>query len=115
MIKKDYTRDILALDDAQLEQFMREWVDSKTCSYVEVTRFSGAGDRGRDVVGFLSKERHEGPWHNYQCKQYKNLLPVAKALCEIGKVLYYAFKREFSPPNSYMFVAPRGVVRNLET
>ena len=114
MIKKDYGRLILSLTDIELEKFIRDWVDSKKSSYVEVTRFSGAGDLGRDVVGFLSKERHEGSWHNYQCKQYAKTLPTDIGLCEIGKILYYAFQKEFSAPAQYFFVAPKGVNRNLE-
>jgi hypothetical protein len=53
-------RQILALTDDQLEQFVREWTSHKK-EYVEVQRFSGPGDKGRDVVGYLTKERHEGP------------------------------------------------------
>lgn len=115
MSKTNYDRLILALDDTELEKFVRDWVDYKKSSYVEVTRFSGSGDLGRDVVGFLSKDRHEGAWHNYQCKQYAKNLPTDTALCEIGKILYYAFQDEFSAPAQYFFVAPRGVNLNLET
>lgn len=115
MAKKKYDRDVLALDDVQLEQFVLDWVNSKTTQYVESTSFSGAGDLGRDVVGFLSENKHEGAWHNYQCKQYAKRIPTDKALCEIGKILYYAFQGEFTAPTAYFFVAPRGVNRNLET
>lgn len=115
MTKKIYDRDVLALDDVQLEQFVLDWVNSKTTQYVETTSFSGAGDLGRDVVGFLSVNKHEGAWHNYQCKQYAKRIPTDKALCEIGKILYYAFQGEFTAPTAYFFVAPRGVNRNLET
>lgn len=114
MAKKTYDRDVLALDDVQLEQFVLDWVNSKTNQYVETARFSGAGDLGRDVVGFLSDAKHEGAWHNYQCKQYAKRLPTDTALCEIGKILYYAFQEEFTAPTAYFFVAPRGVNRNLE-
>jgi hypothetical protein len=115
MAKKIYDRDVLALDDVQLEQFVLDWVNSKTNQYVEAARFSRAGDLGRDVVGFLSGTKHEGAWHNYQCKQYAKRLPTDTALCEIGKILYYAFQGEFTAPTAYFFVAPRGVNRNLET
>ena len=115
MTKKDYSRSILALDDTELEQFVRDWVDSKKSAHVTVTRFSGTGDLGRDVVIFLSPMKHEGAWHNYQCKQYGKTLPTATALCELGKILYYSWKGEFSVPEKYFFVAPRGVNRNLET
>lgn len=109
-----YDRQVLALNDSQLEQFVRDWVDAKKSTYVEVTSFTGAGDLGRDVVGFLSDKRHEGDWHNYQCKQYAKRLPTDSALLEIGKILYYAYQGEFTVPTSYFFVTPRGVNRNLE-
>lgn len=114
MAKVDYVRQVLALTDSDLELFVRDWVDSKKSAYVDVTRFAGAGDLGRDVVGFLTSYKHEGAWHNYQCKQYMKSLPTATAICEIGKILYYAFKGEFLVPTKYFFVAPRGVNRNLE-
>ena len=114
MPKKSYDRDVLALDDVQLEKFVLDWVNSKMTNYYETARFSGAGDLGRDVVGFLSKDKHEGAWHNYQCKQYAKPIPTGTALCEIGKILYYAFQSKFSTPTAYFFVAPRGVNRNLE-
>jgi len=113
-MKNDYDRQILALNDVQLEQFVNDWISCKSKDYVEVARFSGAGDLGRDVVGFLSKKRHEGSWHNYQCKQYKKNLPTETAILEIGKILYYAYLGEFSVPERYFFVAPRGVNRKLE-
>jgi hypothetical protein len=110
----NYDRLILALDDTQLELFVRDWVNVKSSTYVSVARFSGSGDLGRDVVGFLSTKKHEGPWHNYQCKQYAKRLPTETAIHEIGKILYYAFMGEFVIPEKYFFVAPRGVNRNLE-
>jgi hypothetical protein len=109
-----YDRQLLALDSTKLEQFVREWVDAQSTKYVEVTSFYGPGDLGRDVVGFLSDKRHEGDWHNYQCKQYAKPLPTSSALLEIGKILYNSLQGEFSVPSAYYFVTPRGVNRNLE-
>jgi hypothetical protein len=78
-----------------------------------VQRFSGPGDMGRDVVGYLTKSRHEGPWHNYQCKQYARTLQTARGISELGKILYHSHYGEFTIPTAYFFVAPRGVNRNL--
>jgi hypothetical protein len=105
---------ILAMTDTQLEQFVRDWVAKKK-GYVEVERFTGPGDMGRDVVGFMTKARHEGPWHNYQCKQYGRTVQLDVGLREIGKVLYYASQGEFTAPTAFYFVAPRGVVRTLKS
>jgi hypothetical protein len=103
---------IIALNDTDLEKFVREWASYKR-EYVEVERFTGPGDMGRDVVGYLTKKRHEGPWHNFQCKQYGRTLPTAIGIGEVGKVLYYSHRGEFTPPVGYFFVAPRGVNRTL--
>jgi hypothetical protein len=110
----NYDRQILSLDDNELERFVRDWVERRVASYVECARFSGPGDLGRDVVGFLSKARHEGDWHNYQCKQYGKTLPTEDGIREIGKILYNAYLGNFTAPAKYFFVAPRGINRNLE-
>ncbi|MFV8248700.1 ABC-three component system protein [Bdellovibrio bacteriovorus] len=112
-MKYSYERQILALNDSDLEQFTRDYVAQKSSIYLSVERISGAGDKGRDVVGFLTKDKHEGPWHNYQCKQYGNKLPTATAMNEIGKVLYFAWQGDFTPPSAFYFVAPKGLNRKL--
>ena len=68
---------------------------------------------GETLSDISRKTRHEGPWHNYQCKQYGRTLPTARGLAELGKVLYYSHYGEFTAPTAYVFVAPRGVVRDL--
>ena len=103
---------ILQLSDDELEKFVREWALRRSGS-VEVKLLSGAGDRGRDVVGYHTTKRDEGPWDNYQCKQYGSTLPTAIGLLDIGKVLYYTYRGEFTAPAAFFFVAPRGVNRTL--
>jgi hypothetical protein len=107
-----YDRLIVQLNDEDLEKFVREWASHKN-EYVEVEQFTGPGDMGRDVVGFITKQRHEGPWHNYQCKQYGRSLQTAIAVREVGKMLYFSQRGEFTAPEAYFIVAPRGVNRNL--
>ncbi len=112
---RDYRRRLLALDDAELEHFARDWVALKKNVYFEVKPCSGPKDLGRDVVGFLTKKRHEGPWHNYQCKQYtRRRLPLGNGLFELGKILYHASTGAFTTPTGYHFVAPHGISRDLE-
>lgn len=101
-----------ALDDDQLEEFVRQWSLSKK-TYALVQRFDAPGDLGRDVVGFLTDKKHEGAWHNYQCKQYGKTISTEVGLRELGKILYNASQGNFSPPDKYYFVAPRGINRNL--
>lgn len=103
---------IIQLPDTELEQFVRAWV-SHLKGYVEVQLFAGPGDMGRDVVGYRTVQRHEGDWDNFQCKQYGGTLPTATGVLDVGKVLYYAHRGEFSAPRSFKFVAPRGVNRTL--
>jgi|HubBroStandDraft_1064217.scaffolds.fasta_scaffold63812_3 hypothetical protein len=38
-------RQILAMTDTDLEQFVRDWVELKKKDYVEIERFTGPGDR----------------------------------------------------------------------
>jgi hypothetical protein len=111
----DYHRLVLALDDKQLEHFARDWVALKKGQYFEIQPYGGTEDLGRDVVGFLTKKRHEGAWHNYQCKQYvRTRLSLGNGLAELGKVLYHARMKRFTPPTGYFFVAPHGIHRKLE-
>jgi hypothetical protein len=102
-----YDRLTIALGDDELEKFVREWALQKK-EYTEVERFTGPGDMGRDVVGFLRKQRHDGPWHNYQCKQYGKTLPTATGIREVGKVMYYSSRGEFTPPAGLLL---RGAAR----
>lgn len=110
---KAYNRDVLKMLPDELESFVRDWAIAKT-EYFRVEPFRGTADRGRDVVGFLTSELHEGEWDNYQCKQYGTTLPTGGVFHEIGKVLYYAGLKEFTPPRRYLFVAPMGINRNLQ-
>jgi len=50
----------------------------------------------------------------FQCKQYARTLPTDKGVSEVGKILYYSYRGEFTPPVAFFFVAPRGVNRNLK-
>lgn len=109
-----YDRQLLALTATDLEKFVRDWALEKKAGYFKVEVFSGSGDRGRDVVGFVDQTLHEGDWDNFQCKQYGKTLPTASAFHEIGKIFYYASLGEFTPPRTFSFVAPKGVNRNLQ-
>lgn len=108
-----YDRLILVMNDDELEMFCRAWAEKKS-GYAEVKRFAGAGDMGRDVVGFLTNKRHEGPWDNYQCKQYRRGVSRPEGLLALGKVLYWASQGNFTPPRQFLFVAPKGLARKLE-
>jgi hypothetical protein len=107
-----YDRLILIMDDEELEQFCRQWVEGRS-GYKEVRRLAGPRDKGRDVVGFLTEQRHEGEWDNYQCKQYRERLGLNEGLLALGKVLYWASRGEFTSPRKFYFVAPKGLNQKL--
>lgn len=105
---------ILLYSADQWEGFIHEW--SHFCLkklYMQVQRFSGAGDRGIDIAGFADGEKLQGIWDNYQCKHYDHALYPSDAWPEIGKILWYSFKKEYKPPRRYFFVAPRGAGTKL--
>lgn len=108
-----YDRLILSMNAEELEAFCRAWTEKKS-EYVDVKRLAGTGDMGRDVVGFLTENRHDGPWDNYQCKQYRDRVGRSQGLLAIGKVLYWASQGHFTPPGHFFFVAPRGLARKLD-
>lgn len=101
------------MDDDELERFVDAWMTAKGRKYFAVEKFSGSGDLGRDVVGFHDKERHDGRWDNYQCKQLGTKLTRPAAMRELAKVFYHASEGKYSLPSQYTFVAPHGVNREV--
>ena len=105
-------RHIIALPSDELEKFAREWALLKK-GYFGVERFSGPGDMGRDVVGYLTKDKHEGGWHNYQCKQYGRAVPLASGLGELGKNSLLRPRRRIHGPNKILFCRTKGRYANV--
>lgn len=75
-------------------------------TYRDHELYGGTGDKGRDVAGFLTERRHEGEWHNFQCKHYSRPLGPDYILLELGKMFYHASEGEFILPSKYVFVVP---------
>jgi hypothetical protein len=113
-MRPNYAANLLALPDERLEA-VKDWLTVRTRHYVACERWSGSGDMGRDVVGYASNSRHEGEWDNFQCKQLSTRLSEASAFLELGKIFMHAAAGEYSLPRAYIFVAPKGVVRNVQT
>ena len=104
------------IGDAELEEFIELWVDRKSKQYVRVERIGAANDKGRDVIGFLTERRHEGPWNLYQCKRKTRggKLGTPEAMTELGKLFYHHVEGAYlTLPTAYWFVAPRGIVGPL--
>lgn len=96
------------------EVFVEEWACSLENVYSKVRRLGGSGDFGVDIVGFCTDEGFEGQWDNYQCKRYQKALTPSDILVELGKVIYYSFIGEYTPPRRCYFVAPLGIGTMLE-
>lgn len=107
----DYAARIYALNDADLERLTDDWVASMRSRYPDSDRFSGAGDMGRDVVGYRTAARFDGPWDNYQCKQLRKALGEPEFIRELGKIFFHSAAGHFDVPAHFYFVAPRGAVR----
>lgn len=91
------------MDNDTWEDFTLELVYQWKKEYKKVTRCGGGGDMGRDVIAY-----NDDGWENFQCKHYGRKLNVADAVLEIGKVIYYSYKNEYTLPNKYYFVSPEG-------
>lgn len=105
---------LLIYSPDQWEGFVQEWLHyCLKKAYKQVQRFSGAGDMGIDVAGFVDDKRLEGVWDNYQCKHYDHPLMPGDVWPEFGKIIWYSFKKEYAPPRRYYFVAPKGAGTSL--
>lgn len=104
------------IDDAELEEFIEIWVERRSTAYQRVERIGAANDKGRDVIGFMTGQRHEGPWDLFQCKRKtrNGKLGMPEAMTELGKLFHHHVGGAYRTlPVSYVFVAPRGVVGPL--
>ncbi|HYW37361.1 MAG TPA: ABC-three component system protein [Terriglobales bacterium] len=106
---------ILLYSAAEWEGFIEEWAHFALKGlYVQVQRFTGAGDRGIDIAGFADAQKLLGAWDNYQCKRFLgHAIYPSEAWPEIGKILWHSFNKEYRAPRRYYFVAPHGVGTTL--
>ncbi len=109
---------ILELTDNELEEFVELWAERAGQRFYSVERIGKANDKGRDVIGFRTNQKHEGPWVLYQCKRktLRGSLGVPEALAELGKVFFHHVRGGSykTLPEKYVFVSPRGVVGPLQ-
>lgn len=99
-------------DPNEWEEFTEEWAYSLE-GYSLVRRFAGAGDQGLDVVGYVDEDALFGVWDNYQCKRYKSPLSPTDIYIEIGKIIFYSFKKEYIVPRKHYFIASKGIGSSL--
>ena len=95
--------EMMSADDYEI--FVLEWAHGYLAKkYIKTRSFAGAGDKGRDVVGYYN----DGNIDIYQCKHYDEKLAPKTLLTELGKLCYYTFNSHFPIPKNYYIVAPKG-------
>ena len=95
------------------EDFIVEWSEGFDPPYHTVVKLGGAGDKGRDVVGYITAPQDDSEWDSYQCKHYDHALRPTDVYVELAKLCFYTYIGDYSVPRRYRFVAPRGVGTKL--
>lgn len=91
------------------EKFTKSWLyGCKKGLYKTTCVYGGSGDKGRDVVGYYE----DGAWDNYQCKRYSKALSPSIIKLEVGKIIYYSYKNDYTIPLNNYFVSPKGISNN---
>jgi len=96
------------------EQFVEEAMYGNQPAYVSIQRFSGPGDKGRDVACYVSNPIHTSEWDSFQCKQYGHPLHPGDVWIELGKLCFYTFRGDYPVPRQYRFAAPYEVGPTLK-
>ena len=93
------------MSSEEYEIFILEWIFgylNKT--YIKTRSFAGAGDKGRDVIGYYDN----GEIDIYQCKHYDTKIAPTTLYPELGKLCYYTLENHYQIPHRYYIVAPKG-------
>jgi hypothetical protein len=113
-VRRNYAILISTLKPDELEEFVDDWLAQRFKDYHSHELWRGTGDMGRDVTGYVTAQRMEGLWDNYQCKQLSKPLSEVAAFVELGKIFMHVGAGAFALPRAYFFVAPRGVTRAVQ-
>lgn len=100
------------VDEDTYEDMVLEWLTFYEDKYEKLMSFGGSGDKGRDVLAYISIEKNEVEF--YQCKHYKSALTPVDVYLEFGKLIYYTLNKDYSCPKKYFFVAPHGIGAKLQ-
>ena len=107
---KEYVR---LYSGKKFEAFIAEWAYcylQEICNeYLRVVNFSGSGDRGRDVIGYVNDSQTPPICDIYQCKHYKNPILTSEFLPELAKLCKHTFDKTIPVPRQYWIVAPQDV------
>lgn len=89
----------------EYEGFILEWIYGYLGDkYVKTRSFAGAGDKGRDVVGYYDDQKID----IYQCKHYDSKIAPTTLYSELAKLCYYTLEKQYAIPENYYIVAPKG-------
>ncbi|CNF73389.1 Uncharacterised protein [Yersinia bercovieri] len=99
---------ILTWNDEIWEEFVHDWLcQCYSDIYVGHQRLGGTGDKGRDVVGYLTDPNQDlYEWNNFQCKFYKKRINFSHVADEFGKLLFFTKNKSYPAPSKYFFVGP---------
>jgi hypothetical protein len=98
---------------AEWEEFVSEWAEGFDIPYAQVVSLGGAGDKGRDVIGYLGDPQTDCEWDLYQCKHHDHALMPSDIYTELGKLCVFTHRKDYTVPRRYRFVAPHGVGTSL--
>lgn len=79
--------------------------------YIDACQIGEGKDSGRDIVAYITEDRHN--FDIYQCKRYQKTISPSEYFCELGKLCYYTFIKEYEVPKRYYLVTTRGVGKDL--
>lgn len=84
------------------EEMILEWADGYlTAQYARIRQFGGAGDKGRDIVGYYA----DGTIDIYQCKHYAEKIAPTDIYKELAKICWYTYNKTFPVPKNYYIVS----------
>ena len=100
------------IDEDTYEEIILCWAkDYLKNKYETVIQLGGAGDKGRDVCGYIDFKNDK--LDLYQCKHYSKQLSYSSIRLEFAKLVYYTFYKHYSIPQKYYFVSPQGISPTL--
>jgi hypothetical protein len=98
--------------EAQFEAFIAEWayyyLKELSGEYESVARTGGAGDKGRDVIGYVNK-KPSIVYDVFQCKHYDAALAPSDIWIELAKLCHHTYTGVLAMPRKYRFVSPKDV------
>jgi hypothetical protein len=107
----DPLKRVASFTDDEFEVFIEEWayeyLQEMSGIYVQVSRYGGAGDKGRDIVCY--KSLNPVKYDVFQCKHYNHPLAPSDVWIELAKLCYNTYQKLIPPPDQYRFVAPQNV------